>query len=211
MDFKSPEGKPVDYKPEISNKGDLPFVESDEAFLKKKPVNLFLSLVLMALAVFLVVLVLKNHYKKLGEKERFNWETGRQRKLQDPARNDMFQPLRNNWKQYISTSIEPAAKGSGKSSDVYVSVANKSPQALAIVVVTVYTLNWNYEASVQQSVMFRNVKSQQISRIKLSEITNRKGLHCKIKEITAPAFNFCYRNDMVTEGQIDPYYCTTGE
>jgi hypothetical protein len=182
-------------KSEMNN---LPYMEGDDIFLKKKPVNLIITLSLAALAIALSVLVAKNYYKKVNDQERLKWESGRENKTkmdkENAKKHDLLQPLRENWAQYISANVVIEQKGKGAVKDRFIVLKNKSPKSLDKVVVSLYSVNWNGEAS--------NVRSYYIQVGSKS-----RDVICLIKTISASSFSFCFDKDVETGGKTDPYYC----
>jgi len=193
-----------DKRPEIAD--EVPLVESDDLFLNKRPINLVITFLLLTLALCATVLLVKDFYRKRNEKERQRWESGRLNKSGQVEAHDLFQPLRTNWNQYISCSLK-AKPLKGSTALISVTISNKSPYPLANVVLNVFHLNWNGEVSKIESVMFTNIASGVSKTVSLNSVNQLKDVAVGIKSITAPAFNFCYLQDIETEGKADPYFC----
>lgn len=191
-----------------SEPNQLPFIDGDDIFLKKKPVNLFITLGLFALALALSVGAAKHYYKKVNDRERLRWESGRVNKTSideaNAKKHDLFQPLRQKWAKYISSEIEVKQQG-GK--QYFVVLRNKSPKALDRVEVSLYSLNRNGEAFNMKSLILKNVRPQETRRLKVDAGARSKEVLSLIKSIKAPSFSFCFDKDMDTGAKSDPYYC----
>ncbi|WP_207531898.1 hypothetical protein [Desertivirga arenae] len=200
------EGDKTSGKTEVNQ---IPFMDRDDVFLKKKPVNLVITLVLAALALALTVGVAKHYYEKVNNQERLKWESGRLNKGKldeaNAKKHDLFQPLRENWAQYIKAEIEVKPN---KTNDHYLILKNNSSKGLERVEVNLYVVNWNGEASNMKSIILSDIRAQETRRMNLGAGGNSKELFCLIKSITAPSFSFCFDKDLETGGKSDPYYCS---
>jgi len=193
---------------------DLPFIEADDAFSRKKPINLFITIFLSFVALVFAVVISRHYFQKINEKERLKWENGRLNKekleQEKSKQHDLFQPLRNNWTEYISSRVSTVIS-KGKQRETFIIVENKGPKPLDKVVVGVFYLNWNGEASNVENVDIENVKPSEIRKIKVANPHKENGVTCIIKAIRASSFSFCFNTETETAGKSDPYYCTDNQ
>lgn len=186
---------------------DLPFAEADDAFSRKKPINLFITIFLAFTALVFAIVISRHYFQKINEEERLKWENGRleKEKLENEKskQHDLFQPLRKNWTSYITSHIATANK-----KEAFIILENKSPKVLDKVVVSIFYLNWNSEASNVENLVFDNIKPSEIRKSKVPSRDSAKGVTCIIKSIRASSFSFCFDTNMETEGKPDPYYCS---